>query len=658
MGHGNEVHQITKSGNSLNGTLINEDDPNNLSNLNNPAPITQDAPDNFSNYPHSNNPGSITKDEPDNLSNINNPASVTRDELDNFSNNPPSDDPDSITEDEPSNTLNLNNPPQITEYDQRHNLLNSNDHPSITEIEPDDLLDRRDLPISAVEVGGPSNNPDRLNLINDHPSHNEVLSMGRKLLKAALSGDSNELKKLLLQDPNVNLLGPTSGSTCPSDAEVAENLSVLSSINSYGETPLIVAVTRGHVSLAYALLKHYQQLSEMILKQDNNRDTASRQQYQLQLSEMILRQDNNRDTALHHAIRNGYKDLAIKLIQAEPSLSERVNKYDESPMYIAVLRGFNGVSGELLKIPSSSDKGAFHENALHAAVRSGNPDIAKDIVMARPSLAREENESGNTPMHLCVLWNKLDVIRVLLQYDPSFGYLINSHTNAPLLVSAAFRGNIDVAKEILKYCPDAPYCRQDGWTMLHEAICQGHEAFVEFILETPDQRHNLINRKDIQGETALHIAVTKCNPKVVRSLMAHKAILDLTVVSKRGDAPESSLMSDTMKLAKTLDRNDVMKIMEILDYEGLAWEDRKFLLHYRSLTEKLMWFAYMATTVAFATGLYTVLKPRITWLAILICLLPIVPFLTYLLGKWPIWKLRWRLGSAYKSDLLDLLDMV
>ncbi|KAJ4752296.1 hypothetical protein LUZ62_086701 [Rhynchospora pubera] len=314
MGHGNEVHQITKS----------------------------DAPDNFSNYPHSNNPGSITKDEPDNLSNINNPASVTRDELDNFSNNPPSDDPDSITEDEPSNTLNLNNPPQITEYDQRHNLLNSNDHPTITEIEPENLLDRRDLPIS-------------------------------ELLKAALSGDSNELKKLLWQDPNVDLLGTTSGGTCPSDAEVAESLSVLSSINSYGETPLIVAVTRGHVSLAYALLKHYQQLSEMILKQDNNRDTARQQQYQLQLSEMILRQDNNRDTALHHAIRNGYKDLAIKLIQAEPSLSERVNKYDESPMYIAVLRGFNGVSGELLKTPSSSDKGAFHENALHAAVRSGNP---------------------------------------------------------------------------------------------------------------------------------------------------------------------------------------------------------------------------------------------------------------------------------------------
>ncbi|KAJ4765848.1 Ankyrin repeat family protein [Rhynchospora pubera] len=121
-------------------------------------------------------------------------------------------------------------------------------------------------------------------------------------------------------------------------------------------------------------------------------------------------------------------------------------------------------------------------------------------------------------------------------------------------------------------------------------------------------------------------------------------------VLARKAAFKAFIISDTLAMCSSLAVAFICVIYR--------WEDRKFLLHYRSLTEKLMWFAYMATTVAFATGLYTVLKPRITWLAILICLLPIVPFLTYLLGKWPIWKLRWRLGSAYKSDLLDLLDMV
>jgi len=51
------------------------------------------------------------------------------------------------------------------------------------------------------------------------------------------------------------------------------------------------------------------------------------------------------------------------------------------------------------------------------------------------------------------------------------------------------------------------------------------------------------------------------------------------------------------------------------------WEDLEFLLHYRSFTKKLFWFAYMATSTAFATGLYTVLAPHLLWLAITVCIL-------------------------------------
>ncbi|KAJ3701251.1 hypothetical protein LUZ61_004956 [Rhynchospora tenuis] len=351
-------------------------------------------------------------------------------------------------------------------------------------------------------------------------------------------------------------------------------------------------------------------------------------------------------------------------------------------------------------------------------------------------------------MQLGVLWSKLDVIRVLLEHDHSLGYLVSSKEKSPLLVSVALRGNVDVAKEILNYCPDAPYCTPYGWTILHEAVHHGHGRFVEFILKTP-QLHKLINMRDKTGETALHIAVRRCNPKIVRLLLAHKAI-DFTALNKKGDPPEWQL-EDATDQAKTLNWNEVMMMMskanpqaltiissqlakkEITDKsiqeiksltktytqntslvaifiatitfaaaftlpggysndkgtEGVPvmtskiafkaflisntlamcsslavaficilarWEDLKFLLYYRSFTKKLMWFAYMATTVAFATGLYTVLAPRILWLAILISVLSMgLPFLTYLLGKWPILKLRCRLGPAFKSDLLDMV---
>ena len=87
------------------------------------------------------------------------------------------------------------------------------------------------------------------------------------------------------------------------------------------------------------------------------------------------------------------------------------------------------------------------------------------------------------------------------------------------------------------------------------------------------------------------------------------------------------------------------------------WEDLEFMLYYSSFIKKLMWFAYMTTTTAFATGLYTVLAPRHQWLAVAVCLVTsLLPILTKLLGDWPIMKLRFRLGTrTFKSELLDMV---
>ncbi|KAJ1685375.1 hypothetical protein LUZ63_016765 [Rhynchospora breviuscula] len=562
--------------------------------------------------------------------------------------------------------------------------------------------------------------------------------MDDQLLTAAMSGNVRELKEMAQQNFEI-LFGRTpQKSTCLhislnfgheefSNAVLALNQSLLSSINSDGETLLLVAVANGHVSLASAMLKLYQQLN---------------------LSDMIRKQDNNGDNVLHHAIRNGHSDLALELIAAQLDLSQGVNKYNESPMYIAVTSGLNDISERLLEIPISSHVGPGNENALHAAIRNGNPGIAKTIVKARPFLAREEDKDGSTPIQLAVLWNRLDEIKVLLEHDRSLGYLVNSKTNFPLLVSAAFRGNVGVAQQILNYCPDAPVCNPDGWTMLHQAVYSRQEKFVDYILKTP-HLHKLVNMRYQNGKTALHYAVKNCDSKTVRALLAHKAT-NLTIGDKDGNAAETILLKN-MERAKTLNWNEVLmmilkarptalsflsireakekltakSIEEIKSLtqtytsntsliailiatitfaaaftlpggysndsgtEGLPvmakeaafktflisdtlalcsslavaflcilarWEDFEFLLYYRSITKKLMWFSYMTTIVAFATGLYTVVAPRIMWLAVLVCILSIgLPFLTMLLGEWPYMKLRLRLGRNYQSELLEMV---
>uniref|UniRef100_A0A0D9XQX0 Uncharacterized protein n=1 Tax=Leersia perrieri TaxID=77586 RepID=A0A0D9XQX0_9ORYZ len=497
--------------------------------------------------------------------------------------------------------------------------------------------------------------------------------MDKELLKAAISGDTNSMKGMASKNPEI-LLGKTpQGNTCLHISSLCGHLKFctdelkeyptmkvkLLSVNMMEETPLLTAIRSGHVNLATFLLKCCEEEK---------------------LSEVILKQDKDECNALHHAIRTGHKDLALHLIRVMPTFSKAVHKFGESPMYIASMRDFNSeqVFEKLLETPDSAHSGAYGYNALHAAMRNGDPDIAKKIVVARPWLATERNNDGNTPMQLAVRWGKTDMLRVLLEHDRSLGYVVNSKNGYPLLLSAAHRGHVNVARELLKYCPDAPYCKRDGWTCLHEAVRSGNTEFVQFILGKP-QLQKLINMRGSNGKTALHYAVMKCNPTMVAALLDKE--IDLTILSTDGNAAAWELQGATDN-AKTLnwvvvllsattttssniyshngEVNEVSMLMIKADPRNLkslynlheeakgklinaSRKDAKF------FTKKLMWFAYMETTAAFATGLYAVFAPRLLWLAVGICSVAVlVPILTKVLGEWPVLKLRIRVGHAFE----------
>ena len=168
----------------------------------------------------------------------------------------------------------------------------------------------------------------------------------------------------------------------------------------------------------------------------------------------------------------------------------------------------------------------------------------------RPWLAREENEQTATPMHMVVLWGKTDMLTVLLEHDRYLGYVLNK-VGTPLLSTAAFRGHVGVARELLKHCPDAPYYnRTDGFTCLHFAVTSEQTEFVEFVLGSP-QLGKLVNmRVKNDGKTALHLAVEKCNPKMVAALLRHPDI-DATVMNNTGN-PAAWVLFGATDHAKTL----------------------------------------------------------------------------------------------------------
>lgn len=190
-----------------------------------------------------------------------------------------------------------------------------------------------------------------------------------RLLQAAIKGEAQELEQL-----SADVLDQTTekGNTCLHIATLCGHQdfcsevlaqesrlrrpgpsSLLSTTNNDDETPLLVAVKSGRVSLALHLLEQHYSRHELLV-------------------EHLLKQDNGKCNVLHHAIRNGYEDLALKLIHQQPALSESCNARGESPMFIAVLKGFRSIYMELLRNERSEYGGARGYNALHAAVKFGN----------------------------------------------------------------------------------------------------------------------------------------------------------------------------------------------------------------------------------------------------------------------------------------------
>lgn len=152
------------------------------------------------------------------------------------------------------------------------------------------------------------------------------------------------------------------------------------------------------------------------------------------------------------------------------------------------------------------------------------------IIETRPHVAKQNANvkvKKITPIQLAVQWNRIEVLKVLLEHDQSLGYEISAY-GEPLLVSAAFGGHVGIAQEILNHCPDAPYSTANGWTCLHQAVWTDQKEFVKFILQSQQLRNRLLNARNSKGKTALHYAVQKCNPVMVSALLSHKEV-DITM---------------------------------------------------------------------------------------------------------------------------------
>ncbi|XP_034706979.1 ankyrin repeat-containing protein At5g02620-like isoform X2 [Vitis riparia] len=237
-------------------------------------------------------------------------------------------------------------------------------------------------------------------------------------------------------------------------------------------------------------------------------------------AKQALQMKNERaDTALHVAVSNGHLEVVKPLVQENPKLLDLVNNHKESPLYLAVERGFFNIADELLKGNSSecSCEGTKGMTALHAAVirTHKGPELGKPIP---PELS--VNGLG---LHLRGEWFPGTQSNVGQEFpELSLEKLRRVVTNFFFRVRGHFKGKqlndeIDIMEVLFEMKKDViKKADEFGWTPLHYAAHLGHLKATEKLLKYDKSVAGLL---DVEHSCALHIAAKEGHTNVMEQII-------------------------------------------------------------------------------------------------------------------------------------------
>ncbi|KAL1567696.1 protein ACCELERATED CELL DEATH 6-like [Salvia divinorum] len=335
-------------------------------------------------------------------------------------------------------------------------------------------------------------------LLDEEESYETAQTMDPKLYRAIMKDDILEFVRAMECDrqhgPTVSCvqLGP-------------QNKTVLHVATSYASYEIVKLIckdlpdlvaeknARGDTALHIAARAGSSQLVTLLVNSD--------------FAEGGLREKNEEgNTALHEALKYGHEEVARILINRNPLMPYSLNKED-NPV-------------------GSYSTSAKHKNKspVFAAILGHNIDVIKLLWEKDPSMFQLRNSKGKSPLHAAVCMGFTEGVEFLLDRQFEFAYRKDKQGFNPIH-SAASKGLVDMIQTMLQHRPDTgELLTAHGQNILHVAARSGKYKAVEYMLKRPDMEM-LINEKDVDGNTPLHLATIYAHPKLVGLLVRDKRVI-------------------------------------------------------------------------------------------------------------------------------------
>lgn len=258
-------------------------------------------------------------------------------------------------------------------------------------------------------------------------------------------------------------------------------------LKSDGKTALHVSASLGQIAII-AFLLEFSNCANIDIRDDDGDSPLHYAAFGKQVATMeylisrgadVNALNAKRCSVLH--VATVMKDVdAVSLLIRQTSIDVNVkDSYGDAPLHEAIVKEDPAVLNLLCNVPaidfSAKNRRGF--NCLQYAALKGNLPALKMIIGKARQLVEVKKDDGFSPLLLASLNGHSECVRILL----------------------------DEGKAV----PDIADNR--GQTALHAAVHQGHAAVIETLISRlePSVVKRLINKEDCEGETSLHVALSR-----------------------------------------------------------------------------------------------------------------------------------------------------
>ncbi|ESQ43005.1 hypothetical protein EUTSA_v10013813mg [Eutrema salsugineum] len=151
-----------------------------------------------------------------------------------------------------------------------------------------------------------------------------------------------------------------------------------------------------------------------------------------------------------------------------------------------------------------------------------------ELMILMPSFAKKLNADGFTPLHLAVENHQVELALELVKFDPSLVRICGRGGMTPLHLVAK-KGDVDLLTEFLLVCPESiGDANVNGETALHIVVMNDRYEELKVLRgwmqrmrksDASSTEIHVLNKRDREGNTALHLAAYKNDHQAVKQLL-------------------------------------------------------------------------------------------------------------------------------------------